>query len=236
MQSRDFRIWIHIQPCRCTPNYDGTSPNPQNITSEFVSGTTARSEFEWNPSGFWNHITWVYEAGVRVECLMRIAITLKQSTFYKHVCSSKILTGGTLMGVWTCRKLPALTSTLFVKTNRQTWLAFLDIALKQGIVSACISITHAIAIHAWFKVFLFPGFWILVVVFCLFGIFSSFFVTDGSEPAPAHHSFLIWPSDEIHNWGKLGSTRIQMLNSRINFSSEASGSQILSPGFPGSLV
>lgn len=73
--------------------------------------------------------------------------------------------------------------------------------------------SHTHARHAWFQ-----GFFCFCFFFFLI-FFSSFLVTDGAEPAPAHHSLLIWPSDEADDWGELGSWRIQMLNSRINFSS-----------------
>lgn len=32
-----------------------------------------------------------------------------------------------------------------------------------------------------------------------------FLVTDGAEPASAHYSCLIWPSNETDYWDKLGS-------------------------------
>lgn len=146
---------------------------------------------------------------------MRVAINLKKNAFYKTERSKKNLTGGTLIGVWTCTNLPPLTSTLFAKTNQQIWLAFLDIVIKQGVVSEFININMPWQDTLDLKFFCF---WVFGV--CLFELFFLFFfATDGAEHAPAHHSFLIWPSDETHNWGNLGSWRIQMLNSRINFSS-----------------
>lgn len=158
---------------------------------------------------------------VRAECLMRVAITLKQNTFYKPVCSKKNLTGGTLMGVWTCTNLPPLNSTLFAKINRQTWLAFLDIALKQGIFSECISIhmqwhdTLDLKFFC-FGVFEFGGVFIVAV----WGFICSFFLSLMVQNLLLFIIlFLIWPSVETDDWGKLGSWRIQMLNSRINFSS-----------------
>lgn len=111
----------------------------------------------------------------------------------------------------TCTNLPPLTTTLFVERNQQTWLALLDTALKQAIISKFIRIHMQDTLD--FKVFFVSAF------FFFSYFFSSFLVTDGAEPAPAHHSLLIWPSDEADDWGELGSWRIQMLNSRINFSS-----------------
>lgn len=92
LRSRDFRVWIHSSSPDGFQTMMGLAQIPR-ICLNFVRGTTPRSGFEfsrWNPSVLWNHITWVYRGCVRVECLMRVGITLKQKHFINLYAQIKI--------------------------------------------------------------------------------------------------------------------------------------------------
>lgn len=82
----------------------------------------------------------MYRVCVRAECLMRVALTLKQNAFYKPACSKRILTVGTLIGVWTCTNLPPLTFTLFAKNKLTVVADFSWHSFKAGHCFSVISI------------------------------------------------------------------------------------------------